>query len=257
MEEVVSPYGIGTALVLGLWAYIAIVVMLAPNISFHEPIVAGAVTGMIVGNVPLGLAVGGTLMIVSLGMHTYGGATIPDFLTGAILGTAFGALAYDGNVESAMATGLTIAVPAALLMTQLDVFGRAITTVFIHGADKYVEDENFRGVTLMHLLGQLPWGLTRGIPVFLAIWLGAGPVQRFMEWIPEWFQDAISTTGAVLPALGFALLLSMLPVKKYWPFLVIGFILFAYLEVPVIGLAIAGAALAALYSHMKEGEASA
>lgn len=247
-----AAYGIGTAIILALWGYIGIVIMLAPGIAWHEPIIAGAVTGLIVGDVQLGLYVGGTLTLMSLGMHTYGGATIPDFQTGAILGTAFGAL--GGSPE----TGLAIAIPAAMLMTQLDVLGRATTTVFIHAADKYVEKGNWRGMTLMHLLGQLPWGLTRAIPIFLAIWLGSGPVQAFMEWSPQWFMDAMRTVGAILPALGFALLLGQLPVRKYFPFLIIGYALFAYLKVPVIGIAVIALAIAPLYLRLnKAGEQNA
>lgn len=242
-----AAYGIGTAIILGLWGYIGIVTTLAPGLSWHEPIIAGVVTGLVVGDVQMGLYVGGTLTLMSLGMHTYGGATIPDFQTGAILGTAFGAL--SGSPE----TGLAIAIPAAMLMTQLDVLGRATTTVFIHAADKYVEEGNWRGMGLMHLLGQLPWGLTRGIPIFLAVWLGSGPVQSFMEWSPQWFMDGMRTVGAILPALGFALLLGQLPVRKFMPFLVIGYVLYAYLNIPVIGIAILAAAIAPLYMRLKAG----
>ncbi len=64
------------------------------------------------------------------------------------------------------------------------------------------------------------------------------------------------TVGAVLPALGFALLLGQLPVRKYLPFLVIGYVLFAYLNVPVIGISIIAVALAALYIQLKGGEPS-
>lgn len=246
-----DSFGIGIALILALWAYIGIVNMLAPNLAWHEPLIAGTITGIIVGDVTVGLQVGAALTLMSLGMHTYGGATIPDFQVGAILGSAFGAL--TGSLE----TGLAIAIPAALLMMQLDVFGRAITTVFIHAADKYVEKGDFRGLTAMHLLGHLPWGLTRAVPVFLAIWLGEGPVMAFVEWMPEWFMAGMRTTGMILPALGFALLLGQLPVKKYLPFLAIGFVLYAYLSVPVIGIAIAAVALAVLYMQLRGGTESA
>ena len=247
-----ASYGIWIAFILALWGYLGIVLQLAPGLAWHEPIVAGAVTGFIVGDVQLGLYIGGSLMLMSLGMHTYGGATIPDFQTGAILGTAFGALGSTGGEA-----GLAIAIPAAMLMTQLDVLGRATTTVFIHGADNYIEKGNWRGMTLMHLLGQLPWGLTRAIPIFLAIWLGQGPVTSFMEWSPEWFMDGMRTVGAVLPALGFALLLSQLPIKKHFPFLILGYVFFAYLGVPVIGIAIAAIAIATIYMKMKVGEQNA
>ncbi|HCF85675.1 MAG TPA: PTS sorbose transporter subunit IIC [Ktedonobacter sp.] len=238
-------YSIWIALVLAIWAYIGIVTALGPGLWWQEALISGFITGVIVGNIPLGLTVGASLTLLSLGLWTYGGATIPDFQTGAIVGTAVGALG------GGFAAGFAIALPTALLMTQLDVLGRAVTTVFIHGADHYVEDGNERGVSTMHLLGQLPWGLTRAIPVFLAIWLGAGPLQSLIQTAPQWFINGMTTVGHVLPALGFALLLSMLPLRRYWPFLLVGFVLFAYLSVPIIGIAILAVAIGFLVNMMQ------
>lgn len=252
-----ASYGFGTALILGLYAYVAVIISLGPGLRLNEPIVAGAFTGLVIGDVKMGLAVGGKAMLMSLGMHPYGGATIPDFLTGAILGTAFGAIAAPGDIQAGMASGLAIAVPASLLMTQLEILGRSLTTIFIHAADRYVEQGNFRGFSLMHILGQLPWGLARFVPIFLAVKFGSGAIQSFIEWMPEWFMKAMGTTGAILPALGFALLLGMLPVRKYFSFLLIGYVLFSYLHVPVIGIALIGVALALIYLQMKDGEVNA
>lgn len=238
-------YSIWIALVLAIWAYIGIVTALGPGLWWQEALISGFITGVIVGNIPLGLTVGASLTLLSLGLWTYGGATIPDFQTGAIVGTAVGALG------GGFAAGFAIALPTALLMTQLDVLGRAVTTVFIHGADHYVEDGNERGVSTMHLLGQLPWGLTRAIPVFLAVWLGAGPLQSLIQTAPQWFFNGMTTVGHVLPALGFALLLSMLPLRRYWPFLLIGFVLFAYLSIPIIGIAILAVAIGFLVNMMQ------
>jgi mannose/fructose/N-acetylgalactosamine-specific phosphotransferase system component IIC len=238
-------YSIGIALLLAIWAYIGIVLQLGPGLWWQEALVAGFVTGAIVGNIPLGLTIGASLTLLSLGLWTYGGATIPDFQTGAIVGTAIGAL--GGGIP----VGLAIALPTALLMTQMDVLGRAVTTVFIHGADHYADEGNEGGVTAMHLLGQIPWGLTRAIPVFLAVWLGAGPIQSVIKTAPTWFYNGMTVVGHVLPALGFALLLSMLPVRRFWPFLLIGFVLFAYLKMPVIGIAILAVAIGFLISMLQ------
>jgi mannose PTS system EIIC component len=243
-------YSIGIALLLALWAYIGIVTQLGPGLWWTEPLIAGFVTGVIVGNIPLGLSIGGSLTLLSLGLWTYGGATIPDFQTGSIVGTAIGAL--GGGLPA----GLAVAVPTALLMTQMDVLGRAVTTVFIHGADHYAEEGNERGIITMHLLGQIPWGLTRAIPVFLAIWLGAGPINSVIKSSPQWFFNAMQVVGHVLPALGFALLLTMLPVRRYWPFLLLGFVLFAYLKMPIIGIALLAVVVGFLMNMLQSGRES-
>ena len=99
-QQAATPqgYSIGIALLLAVWAYIGIVLNLGPGLWWQEALVAGFVTGVVVGDIPLGLSVGGTLTLLSLGLWTYGGATIPDFQTGAIVGTAVGAL--GGGIPS-------------------------------------------------------------------------------------------------------------------------------------------------------------
>ncbi|MTI47128.1 MAG: PTS sugar transporter subunit IIC [Firmicutes bacterium] len=246
----VHDYGFLIPLLLGLWAYISIIAQLT-GLWWAEALISGALTGLIVGDVNLGLQIGATLTLMSLGMWTYGGATMPDFNTGAIIGTAIGALG------SGLEGGLAIAIPTSILMTQLDVLARATTTVFIHGADKHLEKGNLKGITKMHLLGQIPWGLSRGIPVFLAVWLGAGPIQKVIEWFPEWFMGGMQLAGKVLPALGFALLLNQINVKKYWPFLLVGFALFAYINMPIMGIAMLGLAIAIVYMRLEGGSSNA
>lgn len=231
------------AFVLALWAYIGIVLLLGPGVWFNEPLVSGLFTGLLVGDVHLGLVVGATMTLLGLGQWTYGGATIPDYQVGSIIGTAVGASVGGAN---AIPAGIAIATTAALLMTQLDVLGRATTTIFIHAADGYAEKGNDKGVALMHLLGQLPWGLTRFIPVFLTVWLGKDAINAAVAAAPAWLTTSLKTTGHMLPALGFALLLSMLPIRKYWPYLIVGFVLFAYLKLPLVAILLAAAAIGGL-----------
>jgi len=242
-------YGVGLSFILAAYSYFAIITLLGPAWQFVDPIVAGLVTGLLTGNPLLGLAVGGTLELMSLGLWTYGGATIPDFMTGAIVGTAVGALSKQ-PLSVAITEGIAVAVPVSLFMTQLDILGRATTTIFMHGADRFAEKHDERGITLMHALGNIPWGLSRAIPIFFAIWLGAGPIQSLMAKIPSWLTAGLSTMGHMLPALGFGILLTYLPLKKWWAFFVLGFVLFAYLKIPIIGIAITALSIAIIYNYV-------
>jgi PTS system mannose-specific IID component len=249
-----ASYGFGIALILAIWSYVAVITWLAPNWQLIDPIVSGLFVGAVVGNVPLGLAIGGTLELMSLGLWTYGGATTPDYMTGAVVGTAFAALSKL-PLAQAMAAGMAVAVPVSLFMTQLDVLGRSLTTVFVHGADRAVEKQDEAAFTRWHLFGQLPWGLSRAIPVFFAIWLGSGPIQILITKIPAWLTRGLGTMGHMLPALGFGILLSLLPIEKWWSFFVLGFVMFAYLNVPLLGIALAALAVVIIYFSLKPLEA--
>ena len=61
-QQLATPqgYSIGIALLLAVWAYIGIVLNLGPGLWWQEALVAGFVTGVVVGDIPLGLSVGGT-----------------------------------------------------------------------------------------------------------------------------------------------------------------------------------------------------
>ncbi|MGV8049804.1 MAG: PTS mannose/fructose/sorbose/N-acetylgalactosamine transporter subunit IIC [Anaerolineaceae bacterium] len=243
-----------TALILALWAYICVFDMLGPNFIMAErPLIAGFVTGLIIGDVKSGLMIGGTLELMALGVYTYGGATIPDYTVGAILGTYFG---RGGNFE----TGIALAIPAALLLTQVDILNRFLNFIFVHRADKYAEEGNDKAFDRMMVSqSHLIWGLSRAIPVFLAVAFGQPLVEKLTAFFNAnpWINQGISVAGGILPALGFAMLLKILPVQKYPAFLILGFVAFAYLKMPLVGIALLGVAVAMIYQYLKYGKAEA
>jgi PTS system mannose-specific IIC component len=46
-------------------------------------------------------------------------------------------------------------------------------------------------------------------------------------------------------------------IKKYWPYMLAGYVLFAYMKVPTIGLAIVGVAAAGLYMKAEQEKRAA
>ena len=98
----------------------------------------------------------------------------------------------------------------------------------------------------MNLLGIIPWSLSRGLPVMIALIFGHEIVDGLVKVFPEWLMSGLSLSGKVLPALGIAILLRYLPVKRYMPYLLVGFVLAAFLNVTMVGVAIIGLALGLL-----------
>ena len=229
------------AFLLGLWSGISMVLDLS-GLGVRTALLSGVIAGLVVGDVSLGFEIGATCLLMSVGYYTYGGATIPDYVTGSIFGVvvAKNTGSYD--------VGLTIAVTLSLLMTQMDILGRASTTVFQHLADKALADNKIKKFEMWTIMGTLPWALSRFIPVFLGILL-VDQLEGFASFATsiEWVSNGLKIVGKALPAVGFALLLSYMDIKKYWPFMLIGYVLFAYMNVGTIGIAIVGAAAGALY----------
>nr|ELR5113351.1 PTS sugar transporter subunit IIC [Providencia stuartii] len=209
------------------------------TLGLVKPSMAGFFAGLIMGDVTTGLFIGGTLNLLVLGVGNFGGASIPDYMTGAVLGTTFAIMSGEGAEF-----GATIAVPIGLLMVQLDILARFTNTFIHHKADSLIERGNIKLASRMNLVGQLPISLSRMIPVFLALVLGSAFVNNVVQHVPESIMNGLKISGGMLPALGIAILMRYLPIKKNISFLILGFFLAAYLSVPILGAAIIGLAVA-------------
>ncbi|EQC79661.1 PTS system, mannose-specific IIC component [Enterococcus sp. HSIEG1] len=58
--------------------------------------------------------------------------------------------------------------------------------------------------------------------------------------IPSVITDGLSIATGMLPAIGFAMLARMVMNKEVVPFFFLGFVLSAYFQIPVVGIAIIG-----------------
>lgn len=211
--------------------------------SISQPVWAGLITGIVMGDVGAGLFIGGSMQLTVLGVGTFGGASKIDANSGTILATAF-SIGIGMNPEQAIAA---IAVPVASLMIQTDILGRFCNTFFAHRIDNKIEKMDYKGIERNFLLGILPWFLSRALPVFLALAFGGGMVEKIVAVLNgnlKWLGDGLSVAGAVLPAVGFAILLRYLPVKKHLPYLILGFVITALLTTVFSGMQLLGSGVA-------------
>ena len=163
-------------LVICLFAFLQILDVITVNIGIGYPLNAGMITGIIMGDMTTGLAVGATLQLMVLGVGTYGGASIPDFTTGAIIGTIFAIISGKG-LEFAIGIG----VPVGLLLIQLDILARFLNTFFLHRVLKAIDRLDIRAIERNILAGALPWGLSRMLPVLLVLVFGEHFVQAVLH----------------------------------------------------------------------------
>lgn len=199
------------------------------NSSLSQPVWAGMISGLIMGDMKTGLVIGAALQLTVLGVGTFGGASKIDANSGTVLATAF---SIGTGMKAATAVA-AIGVPVAALLTSFDIIARFANTYFQHRVDKDIETFNYKGIERNTILGILPWTLSRGIPVFLALALGQGVVKTMVTYLNgdlQWLNTGLQTAGATLPAVGFAILLHYLPVKKHIAYLILGFTMTALLS---------------------------
>lgn len=226
-------------LLLTIYAAWQILDELGVSTAVSQPVWAGLITGIVMGNPTAGLLIGGSMQLTVLGVGTFGGASKIDANSGTVLATAF-SIGLGMDPEQAIAA---IAVPVASLMIQMDIIGRFCNTFFAHRIDKNIEEMNYGAIERNFLLGSVPWMLSRALPVFLALQFGGGIVEDIVAVLNgdlKWLGDGLSVAGAVMPAVGFAILLRYLPVKKHLPYLILGFVITALFTTIFSGLQILG-----------------
>ncbi|HEM6504776.1 PTS mannose/fructose/sorbose/N-acetylgalactosamine transporter subunit IIC [Streptococcus suis] len=220
--------------------------------SAGSPIFAGFITGLIMGNMEVGLLIGASLQLVVLGVGTFGGASRIDATSGAVLATAF-SISQGLDPEIAIST---IGVPVAGLLVYTDILGRFTTTFFAHRVDAAIERFDYAGIERNYLLGAIPWALSRALPVFLALAFGGGLVETLVTTIelPEykWIAAGLTLAARMLPGLGFAILLHYLPLKRNLHYLAFGFALTAMLTVLYGNVSALGGAVAGIVGTLPE-----
>lgn len=220
-------------LLLSLYGAFSIYDGLNTAVGFKGSAVTGLFAGLIMGDMRTGLIIGGTLQLMSLGIGSYGGASVPDYNTATIISTAFAVMNHAG-----LNTAIGLAIPISLLCVNFDVLARFANTFLQHRAEAYADKKKFSKVELMNLLGIGTWSLSRFLPIFVSLALGSNFVNAALKAAPDWLMGGLKVAGGILPALGIAILLKYLPLKKLYPFVLIGFALAAYGKVPMIGISI-------------------
>jgi mannose/fructose/N-acetylgalactosamine-specific phosphotransferase system component IIC len=107
-----------------------------------------------------------------------------------------------------------------------------------------------RELTVLQWTAFIPWAAVRAVPTFIGVYY-ASDVAKIEHGIPDWFTNGMTLVGAILPAVGFAMLLKMLPVARYWYMLLIGYVLYGYLKIPLPGIAMFGLAIAIIFVTLK------
>lgn len=209
------------------------------QITAFDTIVYGALAGIICGDFQIGLVTGATLQLMSLGVAALGGSSMPDYPVAAIISVAVAVTTGKG-----MAAGMALGVPVGMLTLNLDVVVKLINSWIANKAQKAADEHKFKKMNHIIPISFFMMPLESAIPVFIAVVFGKPLVNAILNFMPKWFTTGLNVTGAMLPAVGIAMLLTYLPLKKYGYWLLVGFVLAAYLKMPTLGVAILGVAAA-------------
>lgn len=195
-------------------------------------VIVGMISGLIMGDMNTGLVIGGTFQLMSLGVAALGGASAPNYGLATIIGT-FIAVRTGTGIDAALAVGL----PVGLLAIQLEVVVRIINNFVAHKMQTHNNEEKWAKMNREAWLGPLLCSLQTMLPTIIVVCFGADVVNFILEFIPQWVTDGLAIAAGMLPVVGIGMLMRYMPVKKFLPFILVGFVLSAYLQVPVLGIA--------------------
>lgn len=209
----------------------------------NRPIITAPLVGLVLGDLHTGILVGATLELVFMGAFPIGASNPPDFVSGAIISTAYVILSGQD-----VAVAVVLAVPIATLILLFDNLQMTVLLTWAaHIADKYAEKGDIRGVERVQIIAGIGNKVILALVVGLGFIAGVPVIEKILEYIPAFVTNGLNVAAGVIPAIGFAMLARMMLTKKSMPFLLLGFVLAAYLEIPVIGVALFGVVAALVY----------
>lgn len=207
-----------------------------------SPIFLGFILGLVYGDVPTGLIIGGTIQLVYLGMIATGGNIPADQALAGIIAIP---IALQTGMDASAAVGL--AVPFGVLGVFLDQIRRTSNAAWIHKADKYALAGNEKGIFNCAFTYPAIFAFAlRFIPVFVITLFGADAVTYLLEVLPQWIITGFSVAGGMLPAMGFAIIIVTIGKKSLLPYFFIGFFAVAYLGINTMAAAVFGTCIAIL-----------
>ncbi|MFR3878400.1 MAG: PTS sugar transporter subunit IIC [Collinsella sp.] len=108
------------------------------------------------------------IQLMQLGVAGFGGSSIPDYGTMAIIATAYG-------VTLGADTGLAIGLPVGMLGIQLDVIVKILNGFVVEKSQKFCDEGKFKQMNAILWVCPALFGLCAALPVFVSVTLGQPP----------------------------------------------------------------------------------
>lgn len=229
------------ALLIGLWTGFCLSGMLL-GIYTNRCLVMATGVGLILGDLPTGLAMGavGELAFMGYGV-SQGGSVPPNAMGPGIIGAIMAITMKESGmtVDAALALSFPFAVAFQFLITATYTFATAVTGT----AFKALEKKNFKTFRVAANLTVWIFAIV-GFIIGFAGAMSAEGLQAIVELIPEWLNTGLGMAGKMLPAIGFAMIINVMAKKEHIPFIIIGYIAAAYLGLSTMAVTLLSTAIA-------------
>lgn len=208
------------------------------GIYTNRAIVMAFFVGLILGDIQTALIFGAISELAFMGFGVGAGGTVPPNPVGpGIVGTIMAITLKSEGITPESALALSF--PFAILFQ----FVTTATYTIFSGSTKWAKNAIEKGhwgyfslVANSTYLGLAVVGFIIGIAASLSL----PGLKLFVEILPQWLINGFSVAGGLIPAIGFAMILSVMLKKELTPYIILGYVCIAYFDLPIMGVAFIG-----------------
>lgn len=187
---------------------------------WFRPLVVAFFTGLILGDVRLGLQAGAIAELSYLGLLTVGGTVPPDPLFAGLMTTV---LAHTTGCD--VSTALGLAVPFALIGQWIGTATNTFYAGFLPKVDRDAAAGNEKGLAQTMYFGWLLYSAAFALAAFLSVYALQNSIASFVAAFLVWLVHGFEVAGGLMPAVGLALLLVVMLKKENVAYLLAGFVI--------------------------------
>ena len=230
------------------------------NYTLGRPLVGGLVSGLILGDVKLGIICGVAMQLVYIALVTPGGTVSADVRAVSYIGIPLAMVAIQSqglSLDSADAANLakSMGTLVGTVGTVLFYGTATMNLLWQHIGWKAVEEGNFKKLYAVDWV--YPWishFLFSFLPTMIITKYGENMVDLMKQYLPMdgYWMKALFTVGALLPCVGIAILLKQIvtEVRDFIPFFV-GFTLAKSLGLNLVASAVVSLIFAVIYYELE------
>ncbi|HER2233181.1 TPA: PTS sugar transporter subunit IIC, partial [Streptococcus pyogenes] len=108
------------------------------------------------------------------------------------------------------------------------------------------------GIERFHFIALLLQGLRIAVPAALLVAVPTSAVQSVLNAMPNWLNEGMQIGGAMVVAVGYAMVINMMATREVWPFFALGFALAAISQLTLIAMGVIGVAIAFIYLNLSK-----
>lgn len=205
-----------------------------------RPIIVCTLTGLILGDLQLGLMAGGLTELAFAGLTPAGGTQPPNPVLAGVM-----TVVIAHTTANNPATAIGLALPFSILMQYIILFFYSTFSFFMKRADKAADNADIKALVKLNILMTSIVAVTYAVVVFLCAYVAQDAMKSMVESMPTWLTHGFEVAGGILPAVGFGMLLKVMMKGELTPYLIFGFVMASFipfsnlLPVAVVGVALA------------------